>query len=212
MKRSGAATTRGATAAAAVALVALVLALGAAVASGFTLRPPGRATASVARTSVAASGSSGSTASSPLPPSGHLPFLAPAAAASKSCGGGGVDGHGCGCGGGCAEGAAAGGWMPSLSLTPSAVAAVLALARGGASGRAAKISPEAEHKTWQQRQGGMHGLQHEGLRGPVHVVAVVKGAGARAPKLDATWVEIMEHMHRRMQFVDPGAWGGPGVV
>ena len=98
--------------------------------------------------------------------------------------------------------------MPSLSLTPSAVGAVLALARGGGGERAAKISPEAEHKTWLVQKGGMHGLQHEQPRGPVHVVAVVKGSGARAPKLDATWVEIMEHMHRRMQFVDPGGWVG----
>ena len=37
---------------------------------------------------------------------------------------------------------------------------------------------------------------------PVHVVAVVPGNGARG-KLEAPWTEVMEHMHRRMQYVDP---------
>lgn len=37
---------------------------------------------------------------------------------------------------------------------------------------------------------------------PVHVVTVVPGNGARGT-LEAPWTEVMEHMHRRMQYVSP---------
>lgn len=36
----------------------------------------------------------------------------------------------------------------------------------------------------------------------VHVMVVIPGNGARSDKLQASWTEIMEHMSRRMQFVD----------
>jgi hypothetical protein len=37
----------------------------------------------------------------------------------------------------------------------------------------------------------------------VRVVSVIPGGGAMSPVLNASWVEIMTHMNRRMQFVDP---------
>jgi hypothetical protein len=117
---------------------------------------------------------------------------------ASPCGGG---DHGCGCGG-CAGDNDSRAWMPSL--TPAALAAVMAVAGGGGAATG-KLSPVAEH----QKGIGMH-AQHpsEAHRGPVHVLSVVRGSGARAPKLDAPMVEVMKHMHRRMQFVDPGSCVG----
>ncbi len=117
--------------------------------------------------------------------------ITPSSTTATPCGGCADGHHDCGCGG-CGGGDESQAWMPSL--TPSALAAVLAVAGGEAAGGSAALPTH--------RRPPHHYGRHQG---PVHVVTVVKGSGARAPKLEATWVEIMEHMHRRMQFVDPGA-------
>lgn len=98
-------------------------------------------------------------------------------AASRDCSCGGLGG--CGCAGGVSKR----GDRTVLSMATSAPAK--RTPRGQTTGRGRRVPPRSA----------------AGSR-PVHVVAVVPGHGARG-KLEAPWTEVMQHMHRRMQYVDP---------